>query len=74
MHLNIRSLPKNLHLLKDLLITIESKFNIIGITETKVNDSTVLKKFKFINKNSPLKLVVLQCIFTKPLTLEYVQI
>ena len=57
MHSNIRSLSKNLHLLKDFLIMTESKFSIIGISETKLNDNSVinieLPNYKFIKENSP---------------------
>ena len=57
MHSNIRSLSKNLHLLKDFLIMTESKFSIIGISETKLNDNSVinidLPNYKIIKENSP---------------------
>ena len=35
LHCNIRSLSKNLNLLKDLLCSLNSKLDILGITETK---------------------------------------
>lgn len=40
-HCNIRSLPKNLHLLDDLLYTFHTKPNIIAVTETRLKQNTV---------------------------------
>lgn len=40
-HCNIRSLSKNLNLLEDVLCTLDSKPDVIGVTETKLNEFSV---------------------------------
>ena len=40
-HFNTRSLPKNISILKDFLYSVEKWPDIIGISETKLNDQTV---------------------------------
>ena len=39
-HCNIRSLPKNLTLLNDLIYTLDSKPDVIACTETRLNNDT----------------------------------
>ena len=40
-HCNIRSLPKNLSLLHDILYCLDSRSNIIAISETRLNKNSV---------------------------------
>ena len=40
-HCNIRSLPKNLTLLNDMIYTLSSKPDVLAVTETKLNENTV---------------------------------
>ena len=42
-HRNIRSLPKNLELLEDFIYCLQSKPDIIAISETKMNDRTIVE-------------------------------
>ena len=46
---NIRSLSKNLNLLKDLLCSLDSKLDILRIKETKVN----IKGYNFFHTDLP---------------------
>lgn len=41
LHCNIRSLSKNLNLLEELLYSIDTKVDILGITETKLGENSV---------------------------------
>lgn len=56
MHFNMRSLPKNLSLLEDLLVTFKSPPEIIAISETKLNNENIynidIPNYAFINTNS----------------------
>ena len=38
---NIRSLSKNLNLLEELLCSLDSKLDLLGITETKLGDKSI---------------------------------
>ena len=53
LHLNIRSIAKNLHHLRNYLKLLAHEFPIIGFTETWFNDSTVnlykLERYKQVN-------------------------
>jgi hypothetical protein len=57
MHFNVRSLPKNLELLHDILASFKRKPDIIAVTETRLNDNTVcnvdITGYNFFNVNSP---------------------
>ena len=48
LYCNIRSLPKNLNLLEELLCSLDSKLDILRITETKVN----IKGYNFFHTDS----------------------
>ena len=53
LHLNIRSLPRNLVKLTDYLSCLNIKFSVIGISETWLNDSSHsvdISGFKFLHK------------------------
>ena len=56
-HCNIRSLPKNLSLLHDILYCLDSRPNIIAISETRLNensDSNIeLSHYYFFHHDSP---------------------
>ena len=56
-HCNIRSLPKNLTLLNDLIYTLDSKPDVLACTETRLNNDTIvnlsLPGYKFYHTNSP---------------------
>ena len=56
-HCNIRSLPKNLTLLNDLIYTLDSKADVLACTETRLNNDTTvnisLPGYKFYHTNSP---------------------
>lgn len=41
LHCNIRNLAKNLNLLEELLCSLESKLDILGITETKLSEQSI---------------------------------
>ena len=41
LHRNIRSLPKNLNLLEEILCSLDSKIDILGITETKLREKSI---------------------------------
>ena len=41
LHCNIRSLSKNLNLLEELLCSLDSKLDILGITETKLGEKSI---------------------------------
>ena len=55
-HCNIRSLPKNLTLLNDVIYTLSSKPDVIAITETKLNVNTIhnidIPGYNFYHVNS----------------------
>jgi len=54
LHLNIRSLPRNLNSLTDLLSCLDIKFSVIGISETWLSESphsTGINGFKFLHKH-----------------------
>ena len=54
LHLNIRSLPRNLNSLTDLLSCLDIKFSVIGISETWLSESphsTDINGFKFLHKH-----------------------
>ena len=56
LHFNLRSLPKNFDTLHELLCSLNNKPDIIGISETKLNDNstanTDLIGYKFFHTNS----------------------
>ena len=56
LHCNIRSLPKNLNILEDILYSLEYTPNILGITETKLNEESCsnvdIKNYNFFHTNS----------------------
>jgi len=54
LHRNIRSLPRNLNSLTDLLSCLDIKFSVIGISETWPSESphsTDINGFKFLHKH-----------------------
>ena len=57
LHCNIRSLPKNLNLLEELLCSLDSKLDILGITETKLGEKSIsnvnIKGYNFFYMDSP---------------------
>ena len=56
LHLNMRSLPKNLSLLEDFITTVEEAPEIIAISETKLKENNIhnisIPGYSFINTNS----------------------
>ena len=56
-HCNIRSLPKNLSLVRDILYCLYSRPNIIAISETRLNENSVwnieLSNYYFFHHDSP---------------------
>ena len=56
-HCNIRSLPKNLTLLNDMLYSIDSRPDIIAVTETRLNSNSIsnidLPNYNFFHVDSP---------------------
>ena len=56
-HFNIRSLPKNLSLLHDILYCLDRRPNIIAISETRLNENSVsnieLPHYYFFHHDSP---------------------
>ena len=54
---NIRSLSKNLNLLEELLCSLDSKLDILGITETKLGEKSIsnvnIKGYNFFHTDSP---------------------
>jgi hypothetical protein len=56
-HFNIRSLPKNISILNDFLYTLNSRPDILAITETKQSNNTVvnvdLHNYNFFHTDSP---------------------
>ena len=56
-HCNTRSLPKNLTLLYDFLYCLDDAPDILGITETKLNENTVkdveIRGYKLFHNDSP---------------------
>ena len=57
LHCNIRSLPKNMTLLDDMLCSIDKRPDILSITETKLNSNTItnvdLPNYNFYHTDSP---------------------
>ena len=57
LHRNIRSLSKNLNLLEELLCSLDSKLNILGITETKLGEKSIsnvnIKGYNIFHPDSP---------------------
>ena len=57
-HCNIRSLPKNLSLLHDILYCLDSRPNITAISETRLNENSVssieLPHYYFFHHDSPI--------------------
>ena len=55
LHCNIRSLSKNLNLLEELLCSLDSKLDILGITETKLGSTSNvnIKGYNFFHTDSP---------------------
>ena len=57
LHCNIRSLPKNLNLLEEILCSLDSKVDILGITETKLGEKSIsnvnIKGYNFYHTDSP---------------------
>ena len=56
LHCNIRSLPKNLNLLEEILCSLDSKVDILGITETKLGEKSIsnvdIKGYNFYHTDS----------------------
>ena len=56
-HCNVRSLPKNLSLLHDILYCLNSRSNIVAISETRLNENSVsnieLPHYYFFDHDSP---------------------
>ena len=56
LHCNTRSLGKNVSLLHDILLTVETRPDIIAISETKINENSYaninLPGYNFVNTNS----------------------
>jgi exonuclease III len=59
MHLNIRSISNKFDSLKNLIDTLNIPFQIIGLTETWLNDNTVncftLNNYEYFGSNRPEK-------------------
>ena len=57
LHCNIRSLPKNLSLLEEILCSLDYKVEILGITETKLREKSIaivnIKGYNFYHNDSP---------------------
>ena len=57
LHCNIRSLSKNVNLLEELLCSLDSKLDILGITETKLSEKSIsnvnIKGYNFFHTDSP---------------------
>ena len=57
LHCNIRSLSKNLNLLEELLCSLDSKLDILGITKTKLGEKSIsninIKGYNFFHTGSP---------------------
>ena len=57
LHCNIRSLSKNLNLLEELLCSLDSKLDILGITETKLGEKSIsnvnIRGYNFFHTDSP---------------------
>ena len=57
LHCNIRSLSKNLNLLEELLCSLDSKLDILGITETKLGEKSIsnvnIKGYNVFHTDSP---------------------
>lgn len=57
LHCNIRSLSKNFNLIEEMLRTLDSKSDIIGVTETKLNEFSVanvdIESYNFYHTDSP---------------------
>lgn len=57
LHCNIRSLPKNMTLLDDMLCSIDKRQDILSLTETKLNANTItnvdLPNYNFYHTDSP---------------------
>ncbi len=51
-HCNIRSLPKNLNLLEELIYSLDVKPDILAVSETKLNDKTVIRQYQFFHTDS----------------------
>ena len=56
-HCNIRSLPKNISLLSDLIYALSSKPDVLALTETRLNENTTVNidvpGYKFYHSDSP---------------------
>ena len=69
MHFNIRSLPKNLASLNDLILTVKQTPEIIAISETKLQDENIynisIPGYVFLNTNSPTSAGGVAFIFLK---------
>ena len=59
LHCNIRSFSKNLNLLEELLYSIDTKVDILGITETKLSENSVsnvnISGYNLFHTDSPTK-------------------
>ena len=59
MHFNMRSLPKNLTSLNDLILTVKETPEIIAISETKLQNENIynisIPGYVFLNNNSPTR-------------------
>ena len=57
LHCNIRSLSKNLNQLEELLCFLDYKLDILGITETKLGETSIsnvnIKGYNFFHMDSP---------------------
>ena len=58
-HCTIRSLPKNLNLLEEILCSLDYKVDILGITETKLGEKSIsnvnINGYNFYHTDSPTK-------------------
>ena len=57
LYCNIRSLSKNLNLLEELLCSLDSKLDILGITETALGEKSIsnvnITGYNFFHTDSP---------------------
>ena len=56
-HCNVRSLPKNLNLVNDLIYTLSNRPDILAVTETRLNNNTIVNTqilgYNFYHQDSP---------------------
>ena len=68
-HLNMRSLPKNLTSLQDIILTVKGTPEIIALSETKLQEKNIynisIPGYAFLNTNSPTSAGGVGLIFLK---------